>query len=328
MGFLRGCIHPMLSKLAWFARKIDTRILFILGEAKASVTQCHSWGSWTQPPSHPCTGTNTQKCPQPAGGSKIKCLFKRPNSSSSTNQPAVQNALVNPEMIWELKKYRHLDAVMALPNENHTEGMGSVSEQFSLSVTERIWLVSACAAESVPHPGVAAAKHQERMGAPGAACAAHKGLELDKSCSARGRRGCSEGALVKNGLFENTRAGVLIENQSVFSWLLYIMREEEDAAGREVFSFADGYQSCERFSPSGAHLPCVKAAEMKEKCLWGHQKNQEIPVRIINKMPVFRLGNLECEVLQASPLSHLLLGHLLLCKGAPSWPWTWVQDSA
>lgn len=35
-----------------------------------------------------------------------------------------------------------------LPSEFHAEGMGSISEQFTLPVTERIQLVSACAAQS------------------------------------------------------------------------------------------------------------------------------------------------------------------------------------
>lgn len=59
----------------------------------------------------------------------------------------------------------------------------------------------------------------------------------------------------------NTRAGVLTDNQSVFSWLLYIMREEEDAAGGEVFSLVDGYQRGVVFSLSGNSLLYLKAAE-------------------------------------------------------------------
>lgn len=55
---------------------------------------------------------------------------------------------------------------------------------------------------------------------------------------------------MKTGLFGNTRAAVPMENQSVFRWLLYIMREEEDAAGREVFSLVDGHQDCVSFSLS------------------------------------------------------------------------------
>lgn len=43
---------------------------------------------------------------------------------------------------------------------------------------------------------LSAAEPQERMGAPGAA---HRGLELDKSRSAQGRRGFGEGTFVKTG---------------------------------------------------------------------------------------------------------------------------------
>lgn len=89
MGFLRGSVHHTLSKRAQFARTIGTRVLFSLGQSRASVTQCHSSGSCTQSLTHPCTGTNTQRSPQPAGGGRIKWLFKIPNCSSSTNQPAV-----------------------------------------------------------------------------------------------------------------------------------------------------------------------------------------------------------------------------------------------
>lgn len=104
--------------------------------------------------------------------------------------------------------------------------MGSVLEQFTLSVTERIQLVSACAAEP-PHTRgclLCAAKNQQRMGAPGAACAAQKGLELHKSQSALGSCGSGEGTFVKTQQFVNTRAEVLMENQSLFRWLLYILR--------------------------------------------------------------------------------------------------------
>lgn len=99
-----------------------------------------------KPPTPLCTGTNTQRCLQPAAGGKIKHLFKSPNPSGSTNQPPVQKVFVNPEMTWEFKNHRQLGAAMALPRESHAEGVGSISEQFTLSVTARIWLVSACAA--------------------------------------------------------------------------------------------------------------------------------------------------------------------------------------
>lgn len=56
-----------------------------------------------------------------------------------------------------------------------------------------------------------------------------------------------------------------MENQSVFIWLLNIVREEEDAAGREVFSLVDGYQGCVSFSLSEACLSCLEAAELKKK---------------------------------------------------------------
>lgn len=51
--------------------------------------------------------------------------------------------------------------------------------------------------------------------------------------------------------------------QSVLSWLLYIMREEEDAAGGEIFSLVDGYQTEGEFSFNS--LSCLKAAELKKK---------------------------------------------------------------
>lgn len=91
---------------------------------------------------------------------------------------------------------------------------------------------------SAPQPGVPAFCSQAagEDGGPGAACAAHKGLELDQSHRAQGRCGCGEATFVKTGLFGNATAGVLMENQSVFCWSLCIVREEEGAAGREVFS--------------------------------------------------------------------------------------------
>lgn len=64
---------------------------------------------------------------------------------------------------------------------------------------------------------------------------------------------------MKTGLFGITRAAVPMENQSVFSWLLYIMREEEDAAGREVFSLVDGYQERVSLSLSETSLSCLEA---------------------------------------------------------------------
>lgn len=100
----------------------------------------------------------------------------------------------------------------------------------------------------------------------------------------------------------NTRAEFSCKIHLLLSWLLYIAREEDGPAGRAVFSFRTLSvltRSCRNEGKISVRPP---------KKLW-------IPVRIIIQMPVFRLGKMECEVLQAAPLSHLLLGHLLLHKG-------------
>lgn len=160
MGFLRGCIHCTLSKLNKFVRKIDSRVLSSLGGGQGlcdPMPFLRELDTASHPPLHRNKHTDMASA---SGGGKIKYLFLNQSSSSWTNQPAVQKALVNPEMSWDLKKYKYLGGAMVLSNESHAEGMGSISEQFTLPVTERIQLVSACAAESATYPGVPAVCNQ------------------------------------------------------------------------------------------------------------------------------------------------------------------------
>lgn len=81
------------------------------------------------------------------------------------------------------------------------------------------------------------------MWAPGAACPAHKGLELDKSLSPWGRRGCGEGAFVKTGLFVNTRAEVLMENQSIFQ-VAAVCDKSGGSCWQSAISFSGSCLSC------------------------------------------------------------------------------------
>ena len=145
----------------------------------------------------------------------------------------------------------------------------------------------------------------------GASHVAREGLELDDcgNHSPQWTHGFDDGTFVKTTMRSHIKWALFLQLNAVHHYW---------GAGcwhrGLVFSFVDVFQIGVRFSASGAHLVFLTAAELKEKYLWGHQRHRLMPVRIIIQLPVFRLGNLECEVLRAAILSHLLLDHLLLWK--------------
>lgn len=82
-----------------------------------------------------------------------------------------------------IKKYTHLGAFQSSSHFQSQREFGWFQPVLLRQPHNLGWLLSA-------------AEPQERMGAPGAA---HRGLELDKSRSAQGKRGCGEGTFVKTG---------------------------------------------------------------------------------------------------------------------------------
>lgn len=122
----------------------------------------------------------------------------------------MQKALVNPEMTRELKTYRPLGAAVELAMKATQRAWEALqSSSHFQSQRESSWFQLLLLSQ--PHTLgclLCAARHQQRMGAPGAA---HKGLQLDKSHSALGRCGSGEGTFVKTQQFVNTRSEVLME---------------------------------------------------------------------------------------------------------------------